>query len=532
MKKSQIFTLRLFSLLLAILLPLLTLASCSAEAPSNDQINGLRPGGIYTSSDPSVKPEAGEADEEIFTDMDGMIEPSAPSDPNEIFKENRFVKVAQSPISTFSSDVDTASYAYFRKLVNSGYSFSALTQDFGYSIRTEEMLNYFTYHYTEPKEGELFGIHTEIAPCPWNTDNYLMMINFTAKTVEANPNGNNLVFLIDVSGSMYSSDKLPLLKTAFTYLVERLTERDRISIVTYSGKEEVVLEGCPGNDKDTILRAINSLSANGSTNGQAGIQRAYEIAESCRIEGGNNRILMASDGDLNVGISSVDALTAFISEKRDSGIYLSVLGFGTGNYQDEKMEALADNGDGVYYYIDGEHEAERIFGEALFSTLYTVAEDVKLQITFAENAIDSYRLIGYENRMLNTEDFNDDKKDAGEIGSGHTLTVCYELVPASIADNEEAPSAFLTLAVRYKNPGESVSILREYTYGRESLAETPSEELRFAAAIIETAMLLHRSQYLGSVTLESVIGYLREINFTDDKKAEFKALLEKAYQRE
>ena len=517
--------LRPTALFLVLLLAVSLLVSCSAAPSPNDSYEE----GLFPSDCPSMGQD------------ESLVSP--PEDTENGFRENPFVSAADSPISTFSSDVDTASYSYFRKLIENGYSFDSIRASHGAELRTEEMLNYFSYGYTAPIEGDLFGIRTEIAPCPWNEETLLLMMNLTAAKAKPNENGNNLVFLIDVSGSMSSYDKLPLLKRAFSRLVENLTAEDRISIVTYSGEEKVVLEACRGDDRETILAAINSLSASGSTNGQAGIQKAYEIAESCKIVGGNNRIIMASDGDLNVGISSTSDLKKFIASKRDAGIFLSVLGFGTGNYKDEKMEALADNGNGVYYYIDGEREAERIFGEGLLSTLYTVGKDVKLQLTFDPAVIAEYRLIGYENRILSTEDFEDDTKDAGEVGSGHTLTVCYELKPNQTpeGDQDETTSAIvplsyetknrsaaLMLAVRWKEPEGSESILREYAIDLSSVSEAPSYEFRFAVCVIETAMLLHESKYIGDVTLVDIIRELEIMDLTDNAKSEFLSLLKLA----
>ncbi|MBP3396643.1 MAG: von Willebrand factor type A domain-containing protein, partial [Clostridia bacterium] len=376
------------------------------------------------------------------------------------FAENPFVKTADEKISTFSADVDTASYAYFRKLVNAGYSFNDLRYS-GATFRTEEFINYFRYTVKAPTESELFGVSTSIIPCPWNNESMLLRVTMQAEEA-INDKGNNLVFLIDVSGSMMSYDKLPLLKCAFTYLVDNLTEKDTISIGTYSGREQVVLEGCSGNKKAEILNAINSLKASGSTNGEAGLKKAYQIAESYMIEGGNNRIIMASDGDLNVGISSIEELKSFVADKRDQGVYLSVLGFGSGNYRDAKMEAIADNGNGIYYYIDGESEAEKVFATDLLGTLYTVAEDVKLQLEFNPELVSEYRLIGYENRVMANEDFANDKKDAGEVGASHQVTVCYEIKPAAIVSEKGPENPFVTLRVRYKNPGETLSHLNEY----------------------------------------------------------------------
>lgn len=357
--------LRLISALLCTLMLLLTLASCGKSedfaggdrhfqtvAPSLDGgSNGE--GGDKPPTD-SVSPN-----DTVFDDGTG----------NTVIKENPFVKTSEQPISTFSADVDTASYTYFRKLVNSGYGLEELKNEAG-SIRTEEMVNYFDYDYAPPAEGELFGHTVTFAPAPWNGNSVLMILGLQAAEIETEQK-NNLVFLIDVSGSMMSKDKLPLLKSSFTYLVEQLGENDIISIVTYSGKEEVVLDSCEGTQKQRILNAINSLEASGSTNGQAGLQKAYELAERNFIEDGNNRIIMASDGDLNVGITSEDELKSYISEKKDKGVFLSVLGFGTGNFKDAKMSAIAQNGNGVYHYIDSEAEAERIFTDKLLSTLYT-----------------------------------------------------------------------------------------------------------------------------------------------------------------
>ena len=445
------------------------------------------------------------------------------------FLENAFIETEKNNVSTLSADVDTASYTYFRKLVNDGGMWEYLTRN-PYAFRTEEFINYFDYADARyPEEGKLFGVAPSLFPCPWNEESVLL--SMTLQAAEAPPvTGNNLVFLIDVSGSMMSADKLPLLKKAFGYLVDQLGENDIISIVTYSGREEVVLRGCEGTKKAQILAAIESLSASGSTNGQAGLQEAYRIAAENFIEGGNNRIIMASDGDLNVGISSAEALKNYVSQKREENIYLSVLGFGTGNYRDANMEALADNGNGVYYYIDGEQEAEKVFCTDLLGTLYTVAEDVKLQISFDRETVASYCLIGYENRLLSEEDFTDDTKDAGEVGSGHTVTVCYEL---QLKDGAMAEGAsWLELAVNYKHPGEDVSVMPErYAVGYADYSATLSEDARFLVCVIETCMLIHGSDYLsGSVTLETILGELNALSLAENPaRTEFAALLQKLW---
>jgi Ca-activated chloride channel family protein len=327
---------------------------------------------------------------------------------------------------------------------------------------------------------------------------------------------------------MMSSDKLPLLKKAFSHLTDQLSENDIISIVTYSGKEAVVLDGCSGNKKDTILNAINSLNASGSTNGEAGLQKAYQIAEKHRIEGGNNRIIMASDGDLNVGISSESELKNYITEKRNAGIFLSVLGFGTGNYRDQKMETLADNGNGVYLYVDGEAEAEKIFSTDLLANLYTVGKDVKMQVTFDETYVSAFHLIGYENRILNEEDFTDDTKDAGEVGAGHQVTVCYELCLAEDAKSEDA--TWLELAVNYKLPNENTSALPNlYNIGYADYTATPDADRAFMVAVIEACMLLHDSQYLPTgFALDDVLEQLNALDLSGyPERAEFRELLRK-----
>ena len=421
--------------------------------------------------------------------------------------ENPFVNTDEEKTSTFSADVDTASYTYFRRMVNAGYSFDEIRAYAGGEMRTEEMINYFKYNYTVPKDGELFGVNAEIAACPWNGSALLLTLGLSteAKKVSAK---NNLVFLIDVSGSMQSDDKLGLLKKAFSYLTAQLGADDIVSIVTYSGKEAVIIEACPGSKTKKIMAAVNSLTASGSTNGHAGLQKAYDIAMRHFIVGGNNRIIMASDGDLNVGISSPEELKNYVSDMRTSGVYLTTMGFGSGNYRDENMEALADNGNGVYYYIDCEAEAEKIFGGDLFATLYTVAEDVKLQLTFNPAAVKSYRLVGYENRVMPNRDFKDDTKDAGEIGAGHSVTVCYEIIPTETAMNEEE---WMTLAVRYKDPGETAAKQMDYAFGASVVTENPTDDFKFICAVTEVSMLLHSSRNINEITLGDIAENLKKM---------------------
>ena len=465
--------------------------------------------------------EAESAGKEDETDDEEQTKPQSMVD-------NPFVDTLISPVSTFSADVDTASYTYFRKLVNQGYTLRELKGG-GSNFRIEEFINYFDYTAKQPGADELFGVTTDIVRCPWNEENYLFRLTLQAEEAKA-VSGNNLVFLIDVSGSMSSPDKLPLLKKAFSYLVSNLSENDKVSIVTYSGREAVVLDGCSGSKGDMIMSAINSLRANGSTNGEAGLAEAYRIAEKNYIVGGNNRIIMASDGDLNVGISSAGELTSFIADKRNQGVYLSVLGFGTGNYRDGNMEALADNGNGVYYYIDGESEAERVFGSDLLGTLYTVAEDVKLQLVFNSERIKSYRLIGYDNRLLTEEDFNDDTKDAGEVGASHQVTVCYELV---MNDNEISVDPMITFKVRYKNPGESFSLLNEYQLGEDIMKDSADEDVKFITCVMEACMIVRGSLYADNMTMGGVLDELNELDLSSyPEREEFRLLIEKLAQTE
>ncbi len=502
MKKLR--TLLLLTLALSLLV--IPLSSCSNDFEYKDDLSPEEENmDVGLKNDSTLAPGA--------SDEENAVE-------NEEIRENPFVNTLENPISTFSADVDTASYSYFRKLVAQGTTLDNLKR-LGASFRTEEFLNYFKYNATAPAEGELFGVTADVINTPWTSDTALMRLTLQAEETVAYE-GNNLVFLIDVSGSMNSPDKLPLLKKAFGNLVQSLTPSDIISIVTYSGKEEVVLSGCPGNEKERILEAINSLSAYGSTNGEAGLSKAYQLAEDYRIENGNNRIIMASDGDLNVGISTKSELISYISQKREARIYLSVLGFGTGNYRDSNMEALADNGNGVYYYIDGESEAEKVLGSELFSTLYTVAEDVKLQITFDPSFVSAYRLIGYENRRLNTEDFANDAKDAGDVGAGHQVTVFYELKLTESARNASDP--WLKLAVRHKAPGESISKLNEYAIGAANFKDTPDDDLRFMLCVLETAMILRKTDTPSS--LSAVLETLNGLDLSQyPDRAEFRDLI-------
>ncbi len=451
-------------------------------------------------------------------------------------EENGYQTVAAAPLSTFSVDVDTASYGNIRRMIRSGAN---IPED---AVRIEEMINYFDYDYPEPDGEEPFLVTTEYSSCPWNEDSRLLLIGLQAKEIDfTNRPATNLVFLLDVSGSMYSDDKLPLVQKAFTMLTENLDERDKISIVTYAGYESVILDGVSGTEKGKIAAALEDLEAGGSTAGSAGIEKAYELAQKHFIPGGNNRVLLATDGDLNVGVSSEGGLIRMIQEKKKSGVHLSVLGVGTGNIKDNKMEALADNGDGNYNYLDSIYEAKKVLVDEMGGTLITVAKDVKIQVEFNPEQVAGYRLIGYENRMLNQEDFHDDKADAGEIGSGHSVTALYEIIPATEAGTEAGlkyqttgtttgSSELLTVSVRYKAPNGDTSRLLEYPVESGSYQEEGSENLTFAAAVAEFGMVLRNSEHKGTANFDSIMALAESCisRDFDDYRKEFLDLVQTA----
>lgn len=431
--------------------------------------------------------------------------------------ENGFKQVREEPLSTFSVDVDTAAYSNIRRMIRAGQEIPAD------AVRIEEMINYFDYDYPEPEGEDPFSVTTEYSDCPWNPEHRLMLVGLQAKEIDfKNRPASNLVFLLDVSGSMYSDDKLPLVQKSFAMLAENLTENDRVSIVTYAGYESVILDGMPGNETAAIVSALDSLEAGGSTAGAAGIEKAYQLAQRHYIPGGNNRVILATDGDLNVGITSEGELTRLIQEKKKSGVHLSVLGVGTGNIKDNKMEALADNGDGNYNYIDSIFEAKKVLVDEMGGTLITVAKDVKIQVEFNPVQVAGYRLVGYENRLLDREDFDDDTVDAGEIGSGHTVTALYEIIPADGGNGKTkstlkyqtegtatgtaaASGELLTVSLRYKAPNGDKSRLISHPVDADSYRETMSENLAFAAAVAEFGMVLRDSENRGNATLDSVL---------------------------
>ncbi len=455
--------------------------------------------------------------------------------------ENSWASVANSPLSTFAADVDTASYTNIRFNIQNGYDVDPA------SVRIEEMINYFDYDYPEPKSGEKFAVYSEYMDCPWNEDTKLALVSLNTEAIDfSEAPDSNIVFLIDTSGSMYDSNKLPLVQQSLKMLAENLSENDRISIVTYAGSETVVLEGEPGNNYHEIISAIESLEAYGSTNGEAGIKKAYDIAEKYFIEGGNNRVILATDGDLNVGVTSEGALEKLITEKKETGVFLSVLGFGNGNYKDTKLETLADKGNGNYAYIDTIFEAKKALVDDMGATLVAVAKDVKLQVEFNPANVKGYRLIGYENRVMAAEDFNDDTKDGGEMGAGHSVTAIYEIIPAdsdmevSVSDlkyDTEKETTYgegkyndelFTVNVRYKEIDQDESSLFSHVCSVEDYSEKGSDNLRWAAAVAALGMYLKDSEYMGTVDGKLILELAKSIKDyeNDDYKLEFIDLVE------
>ena len=432
--------------------------------------------------------------------------------------ENTFHDALRNPLSTFSIDVDAASYSNVRRFINNG---QRPPKD---AVRIEEMINYFDYDYEQPKGDDPFSIYTEIASAPWNAKHKLVHIGLQGKKIPTdNLPPSNLVFLIDVSGSMADANKLPLLKASLKMLVEQLRQQDRVAIVVYAGAAGLVLESTSGSDKKKIIEALDQLESGGSTAGGAGIKLAYAVAKQNFKTGGNNRVILATDGDFNIGESSNASMEQLIEEKRKDGVFLTVLGYGMGNYKDSKMEVLADKGNGNYAYIDNILEAQKVLVNEFGGTLFTIAKDVKLQIEFNPAKVKAYRLIGYENRMLKNEDFNNDKKDAGELGSGHTVTALYEIIPVGVDSefykidelkyqaSKIDPSAFkskelLTVKFRYKKPDEEVSrlivhsLLDENTSGNKT-----SENFRWSAAVAGFGMILRESEFVKGYSIDQVL---------------------------
>jgi Ca-activated chloride channel family protein len=455
--------------------------------------------------------------------------------------ESTFFDVIKSPLSTFAADVDVASYANARRFI--------MQDQLPYKdvVRTEEFINYFSYDYIQPDNNHPLSINLEYSECPWNEDHKLIHIGLQGKRLskeEQKP--SNLVFLVDVSGSMDSPKKLPLLKRSFKLLVEQLNPKDKIAIVVYASSTGLVLPATSGSEKEKIMKSLNQLEAGGSTAGGAGIQHAYKIAKKNYIEEGNNRVILATDGDFNVGISSTSELVRFIESERDEGIFLTVLGFGMGNYKDNRLQELADRGNGNHAYIDNILEAKKVLVNEITSTLFTIAKDVKIQVEFNPTKIKSYRLLGYENRKLEDKDFEDDTKDAGEIGAGHTVTALYEVIQTQDKDLEDKyelkyqetrikqdarkSEEVLTVRIRYKDPdGEKSHEFSAVLMGDPIELKKSSNNFRFSSAVAEFAMILRESKFKGNAEINSV-RELAESSKGDDVfgyRAEFLNLVER-----
>ncbi len=482
--------------------------------------------------------------------VSGMGYTSAPSpqyyqnaEEYDTISENIFKWAQKTPLSTFSIDVDGASYSNVRRMIMDGYLPVAD------AVRIEEMINYFSYSYTEPDDDDPFAVNTEIAPAPWNPKHQLVQIGIQGEKVDAeNLPPSNLVFLLDVSGSMGSHDKLPLLKKGFKLLVNNLREDDFVSIVVYAGSSGLVLPPTSGADKETILEALDKLQSGGSTAGAAGIQQAYIVAQENFRKDANNRVILATDGDFNVGVSSNEKLIELIEEKRDNGIFLSVLGFGTGNLKDSKMEQIADHGNGNYYYIDNLLEAKKVLVSEMGGTLHTIAKDVKIQVEFNPANVQAYRLIGYENRLLADEDFNDDTKDAGELGAGHTVTALYEVIPVGVDIDSDLTDVdplkyqkptqplnsfsneIMTLKLRYKQPDGDTSKLISTVITKDQITTEMSEDLSFASAVASFGMLLRDSKFKADSSFDLVKELARKGRGADENgyRAEFQKIVELA----
>lgn len=452
--------------------------------------------------------------------------------------ENEFKSARENPLSTFSIDVDNASYSNVRRFITQG---SAPPKD---AVRIEEMINYFTYDYPQPKAEHPFSINTEATVCPWDRTHQLVLVGLQGKDIpKENLPAANLTFLLDVSGSMEGPTRLPLVKKSLRLLIDQLREQDKVSIVVYAGAAGLVLPPTSGNDKKKILEALENLQAGGSTAGGAGIKLAYATARENYSKNGNNRVILCTDGDFNVGVSSDGELQRIIEKERESGVFLTVLGFGMGNYKDNKLETLADKGNGNYGYIDNLLEAQKMLVTQMGGTLNTIAKDVKIQIEFNPAKVKGYRLIGYENRLLAKEDFNNDKKDAGELGAGHTVTALYEIIPAGVAnkylDSVDAlkyqstalnsSDELMTVKFRYKEPKDSISkLITQPLRSVDITTLAPSNNIKWAMAVAEFGQVLRDSKFKGNSTIESALANARHAKGKDEEgyRAEFIKLIE------
>ena len=457
--------------------------------------------------------------------MDAYMPEAGAEEYTEII-ENAFINTSEQPSSYFSIDANTASYPNLRSLINMNAN---IPKD---AVRVEEMLNYFDYDYATPEGDDILGLTSSVFDTPYNAETKILTVGLAAKEVEFTEQQNNIVFLIDVSGSMNSADKLPLVQLAFSMLAENLNDGDRVSIVTYAGEDKVALDGAYGYEKKKIVGTIEDLSASGSTAGSKGIRTAYSLAEKYFIEGGNNRVILATDGDFNVGLTALEDLETYISNKRKSGVYFSVFGFGRGNIKSDKMETLALNGNGTYSYIDSINEAKRALVTNIGGTMLTVAKDVKAGIIFNPDYVESYRLIGYENKLLTQEEFEDDATDAGELGSGHTVTVAYEIKMTDKA--LEAEDNLAQVTIKYKpteNSGGESETSKEVllNVGTTSYHTTLTSQDAFIASVIEFALILRDSAYKGDANIADLIDRLNALTLEDEFKTEFRDLVKTYY---
>ncbi|WP_375559468.1 von Willebrand factor type A domain-containing protein [Bernardetia sp. OM2101] len=485
------------------------------------------------------------ASEEEYYSVDDQISQNTEEYQKQI--ENKFIQSLKEPLSTFSIDVDNASYSNARRFIQSG---QLPNPD---AVRIEEFINYFDYDYKKPTGKHPFSVSTEISTAPWNEKHKLVHVGIQGKDLDYdNLAPSNLVFLIDASGSMEAQNKLPLLRSSLKLLLTQLSSKDRIAIVAYAGAAGLVLESTPATETDKIIKALDAVSSGGSTAGGAGIQLAYSLAKDNLIKEGNNRVILCTDGDFNVGVNSAKDLVTMIETKRNDGIYLTLCGFGMGNYKDHQMEELSNAGNGNYFYIDNIQEAKKVFVTQMRATLFTIAKDVKIQIEFNPAKVAAYRLIGYENRMLAKEDFNDDKKDAGELGAGHTVTALYEIIPVGVK-SEFFPSVddlryqkedskikesytaaassdeLLNLKLRYKKPDENTSNLIVSPLKDENIKlEKTSDNFRFSAAVAEFGMILRNSEFKSNASYNQVISLAKAAKGKDTEgyRLEFLKLVE------
>ena len=517
MKISQFFKIGIITFLVMLA------AACSTPENSNRQIIENDGGSKSKRYDNTMQMDELEADS-YLVDVDD--DPISNTEGYDELIENAFISTAEETVSTFSIDVDNASYSNVRRfLINEEMP----PED---AVRIEEMINYFDYDYPNPTGHKPFSVITEISDAPWSTKHKLIHIGIQGKKLDYSDfKPSNFVFLIDVSGSMSDANKLPLLKESFKMLVNGLNENDRVSLVVYAGAAGVVLPSTPANNTDVIFKAFDQLTAGGSTAGGQGITLAYQIAQENLAQGGNNRVILATDGDFNVGQSTNEELVDMITEFRQKyDIYLTICGFGMGNYQDGKMEQISNAGNGNYFYIDSKKEAEKVFVKDLRANMFTIAKDVKIQVEFDPNYVSEYRLIGYENRIMANEDFADDTKDAGELGAGHTVTAIYEI----ILTNPQATSGnVMLLKLRYKplNSNNSLLIKQDVNLSESVSLNNSSKNFRFSAAVAGFGMLLRNSNYIENFTYEDIEELAKSAyNRNDEYQTEFISLVNIAKQ--